>query len=80
MFSLNVMVIGEVIDTPVASLVGEVEDTVGGIVSMVYVCVYIGDVLPARSIAKYFSMVFVFIVIGSVYMLLDVVGVVPSVV
>ena len=48
--------------------------------SIVYVCVYVVDGFPARSIARYFSVVVVLIVIGPVYVLLLVVGVVPLVV
>ena len=53
---------------------------VGGTVSIVYVCVYIGLVFPAVSIARYFNVVAIFdgISIGPVYWLLVLVGFIPS--
>ena len=53
---------------------------VGGMVSIVYSSVYVVEGFPARSCAKNFRVVVELMVIGPVYVLLLVVGVVPLVV
>lgn len=50
MFSVNLMIICNVLFTPVFKLVGAVVAIFGAVLSIVYVCEYIGDLFPARSI------------------------------
>ena len=66
------MVVGASTDIGVGDAVA-----VGAILSIVYVCVYIGDLLPARSTAKNLRVLVVIIGILVVYLVLLVVGVVP---
>ena len=76
-FSLNLIAIVLVLLTPVLRLVGVVVATLGAVLSIVYFCVYTDVISPFESLAMNLRVVVVVMVIGPMYLVLEVVGVVP---
>ena len=80
MFSVNFMEIVEVRETFIAPFLGVVETTTGATLSITYFSVKTGDCLPSSPIEINFKVVVEDILMGPMYSVLLLVGVLPLVV